>query len=326
MLAIAHQRDQLKVLDACLAELESANQRGEEILSRSLAAKLRAHVPDLVHGIPISQALNTVFEAQQPYLRRQAENRSADSRHDLHRGQEPHVSLGAPVNATLSKSEAEALTNRIKKSLKDLCPLLCEAHARRAWSSLGYRSWEQYVRHEFGMSRSRSYEILEQGRVLRAIQEAAGLTRLPDLSPYAALQVKPHLVQVIAEVQRRLRANRAPIDIDGVVSEVVDAARKDWKTTARPSGWGNGPTGRGVQDHDTGETDNLRASISVVDPNGLRQAVTLLASLPRAAECLAQIPSDQRPDLTDVRRASSWLNDFIRVTSSPDGFVVAQSA
>src|SRR5205085_3735221 len=74
----------------------------------------------------------------------------------------------------MSEAEARAATERIRTATRFVCLLLLEVHEGRGWLALGYGNWERYVQSEFGMSRSRSYELLDQARGIESGREASG--------------------------------------------------------------------------------------------------------------------------------------------------------
>lgn len=99
------------------------------------------------------------------------------------------------------EAEARDLTDRIKASVDKTWQLLLNAREWNAWSSLGYGTWEAYVREEFGIGRSRSYQLLDQARVVREIEAAASTS--VDITEAAARDLKAHL-------PRGSRARRRP--------------------------------------------------------------------------------------------------------------------
>jgi hypothetical protein len=88
-------------------------------------------------------------------------------------------------------AEARELTEQIKGSVEKTWRLLLNAHEWNAWAALGYDTWESYVRAEFGIGRSRSYQLLDQGRVVREI-EAAVSTNV-DIKEAQARELAPLL-------------------------------------------------------------------------------------------------------------------------------------
>lgn len=87
---------------------------------------------------------------------------------------EERKSMKDVTPAELSETEATKLTKKIKIAVDDLWALLIQAHEGKAWKALGYSTWEAYVSAEFSMSRQRSYQLLDQGKVIKAVREAAG--------------------------------------------------------------------------------------------------------------------------------------------------------
>jgi hypothetical protein len=102
----------------------------------------------------------------------------------------------------LTLDEALEITQDIKNTTEHLWELFLEAHEGKAWIPLGYRSWNEYVMREFHMSRSRSYQILDLGRVITAFEDAIGECPqkwTPDLTEREARRIKPHLEQALEE-------------------------------------------------------------------------------------------------------------------------------
>lgn len=199
-------RARLRRLDICLTFLEEAHERDELLVSPELSARVRPFVPAVAPGMPIAQALDRVFLAQ----------------HDCQPAPAPVTSRRG--EAPLSRAEARALTDEILISSGSRASLaLLVAQERRAWVALGHPSWERYVRAELGLSRTRSYELLDHARLVRAIEAATGVPGAADIPPYAARRVKPYVDEVIARVQRRT-AGRPAEEIPAIVRDVVGSA------------------------------------------------------------------------------------------------------
>lgn len=91
--------------------------------------------------------------------------------------------MSAAVEAT--PDQARALTDRIKVAVDGTWLLIQEAYVSRAWSVLGYASWDDYCTREFGASRLRlpreeRQEVVsslrEIGMSTRAIAAATGVS------------------------------------------------------------------------------------------------------------------------------------------------------
>lgn len=133
------------------------------------------------------------------------------------------------TRANLNFDEASALTDRIRTTTESLWSLLLEAHERKAWTALGYDTWQGYVETEFGMHRRTSYKLLDQARVIAAIGEAAGVCPIGhiDISEYAARELKPVLPALTDEIRTRIEQGEKPAE---AVRAVVKAKREERKT------------------------------------------------------------------------------------------------
>jgi len=126
------------------------------------------------------------------------------------------------VARPLTRAQARKLTDRIQHHAEEAWGLLQTARNGRAWDALGYASWEAYVGEEFGMSRSESYRLLDQAKVITELSAAAGVP--VAVSARQAAAVKPELErakdEVAAAVARKPRRARAAIAAD-VVADIV---------------------------------------------------------------------------------------------------------
>jgi hypothetical protein len=315
-------RLRLRQLDACLEQLEGAHERGAVTVHVPLALAVGRYVPAVAPGMTITHAHDLVMREQEPHLacsrmaastptgsamRGDARGDSGGGRADDRRGAalsgsascegsvksvEPagFTTSGDGLVAEIDETAARELTERIRAAActaHRVCSLLVEAHERRAWSALGYHTWSDYIRAEFRLSRSRSYELLDHGRVLRALEAATGLSGIPDISAYVAAQIKPHLAEVTEAIRART-AGLPPEGVARVADQVVQEAR---------SGHGVVPS-----DRRTSELDISR----------LYEAVHTLAHMPAVASTLAVIPSADARRLHGLHDACRWLLEFAR--------------
>jgi hypothetical protein len=292
----AERRSALHALDTCLHEMEDANERGELTVSARLVSRLRRRLGWLHAGMPLAGAIERVFAEQERYLRRagpygvvypEDEEEEALPLRPGWREADPAEPMGAP--------EARELTDRIRRGTQLVCMLLLQAHERRAWLALGYGSWERYVAEEFGLSKSRSYELLDQGHVLRTIQAAVGMSRPPNVSAYAAGEIKPVLAEVIEEIQLRAGADDPHERVVGIVADVVRTKRKQIAAVREYAG----PPAR----------SRLRA-LPPESVRALSDAVALLASLPPPSVMVRDLSGSDPGELAGLERAVRWLNDF----------------
>lgn len=91
----------------------------------------------------------------------------------------------------IGKTEARELTDRIKDKSEELWYLLLEAYERGVHTTLGYSSWGSYFEAEFGGHQSRGYQLIDAGRVVRAIESHSTTVERPterqarELAPIA---------------------------------------------------------------------------------------------------------------------------------------------
>ena len=272
----------LRELDRCLDALEQARLDDETVVDDELSARLRGQVPGIVPGLLITEALDLVFAAQERYLAGPPQSAAS-------RGGGARVAVaGGHVLCPLDPIEARALTDSIRSATRSMCLLVLEAHERRAWCALGYHSWEQYVRTEFMLSKTRSYELLDQGRVIRELRAAAGVLGVPDISAYAAEQVKRHLEDMKATVRERV-AGACEERAMAIIEEVVSTQRTRLQLRAAPAGR------------------------TAADPRlpQLRTAVSLLAEVPLHGPETAKIMLDGSLPLETIESALRWLNQVV---------------
>lgn len=305
-------REWQRQLDMCLTVLEDAHERDEQIVSPSVSAKVRPYVPGILTGMPIAQALDLVFRAQDDCLQsvtRGSEDRAraAAEATDVNSFMEPprDAHAGAETVAEpLDARAARALTEKIKSAANNFSLLLLEAQERQAWVALGYRTWERYVRQEFGLSRTRSYELLDHGRLIRAIQATTGVSLVADIPPYAARKVKPYFSQFIAGLKSRVEGKPAE-EIPLIVSDVIRNTRPRVRVLERRE-----PTTQ-LSDRviEAITASSLGRRTLTVDIEVVWAVIEYLALLPPAADVAGQLSTGSTM-LPAVDRATAWLRDL----------------
>ena len=130
--------------------------------------------------------------------------------------------MDAPlINITpMSAMEARECVNAIKGNLESLRLMLLELHRRRGWEALGYNSWEDCAKAEFGKSRAYTFRLLAAAQVEENLASAVEST-IVDLDdiPVSHLTelAKLPLAQAVQEIQQPL------------VKVVLDAAMQEPK-------------------------------------------------------------------------------------------------
>jgi hypothetical protein len=227
-----------------------------------------------------------------------------------------------PETSRLTENEARTLTRLIRERSSDLSILLLTAHKGRAWLALGYRSWEQYVRTEFSLSRSRSYELVDHGRVLQELRAETDLSAIADITPYDARRVKSRLAEVIDTIRAGVAASSNPQHARNIVATAIDDVRRQYDQDRRPAG-----TAHLGHVHKL-ELTNVRLGKKRIDFEALRgafngsdgdtlgsveclyDALDYLARLPDPALVVKWIGKHQVDRIENVSRAAVWLARF----------------
>lgn len=129
--------------------------------------------------------------------------------------------LDPGAHTSLSREQARRITDQIRTSANRLWVLVYVAHQRKAWRALGYDSWKTYVAEELGLSESRSFQLVDTGKVMMTIAAAVGTS--PE-------QLDPVPARTVARVKDKLPALRKAIAAalaegsDAELHEVMTAA------------------------------------------------------------------------------------------------------
>jgi hypothetical protein len=317
----------LKVLDACLSHLEDANEQGVAVLSDRLVMQLARHVGGLRAGMLVQDAVGLVFEQQRRLLqgsrldggyRRSAPNRpplihsatagADDSERELEATGDRQKESQPRI---LNEQEARDLTNRIKTDLKSVCLLVEAAHDGHAWVPLGYGTWEAYVRAEFGLSRSRSYELITQGTVVRTIQAAAGMSGVPDISSRAAMKIRSRLSEVEDAVRNAVSTGVTEEEAANLVASIIETHQKAFRPASgeRPLLVGASNAARSGSIQVTRRAEPQETWIDN-DRFSLGDVVEYLANLPPVPELLSRIVGHDTGQFAQLDRAARWLAEL----------------
>lgn len=128
----------------------------------------------------------------------------------------------------MTKDAARELTEQIKATATATYVLIHRAHELKCWVSLGYKTWEDYVINEFDMSKSRSYQLINQAKVVEAIQEV-----VPDgtevlLTEAQARDVEKALPRITDKLKEKTK-DQSPDEASQTVKDVVNDVRNEEK-------------------------------------------------------------------------------------------------
>lgn len=245
---------------------------------------------------------------------------------------------GADLAVPLTTDQARKLTESIRNASEVLWVLIAQAHAGKAWQALGYETWEGYVKAEFDMSRSRSYQILDQARVIAAIEAAVPEGTRIQMSEAAARDLKGVLDEVVPSIRERtdgLEASEATIVLGEIVEEQRERLREERDAAyanadeddepyyGTGSGTGNGtrPAAPAPVYDDIDEIDVSRIRRNVNAAHDLYSSLSALASLPdELEEVVAIIPEERHAQIgANLAKARDNLARFAELWDTAAG-------
>lgn len=127
-----------------------------------------------------------------------------------------------------SKVKAQEITESIKSASVALHSLMTEAYRYKAHKALGYSTWEEYVKTEFDISRSRSYQLIHYAETLEMIQEAVPEGTEIRLTEAQARDLKAELPR-ITEVIEQETHEMSPDEAEDFVNELLADEREQVK-------------------------------------------------------------------------------------------------
>jgi len=89
--------------------------------------------------------------------------------------------------AIMSRKAARELTDKINSSAEDLAGMLKRAHDGNAWSALGYATWNDFVKAEIKLCKSRVFQLLDFETIRSGLVESTTV----DLIPQSERQARP---------------------------------------------------------------------------------------------------------------------------------------
>lgn len=194
------------------------------------------------------------------------------------------VALPDPVTGEIVRAEpldfdeAQVLTAKIKGYVSQAWRLLVIAYERQAHKALRYETWEQYVGEEFGISRSRSYQLLDMAYVVREIESVVGtitevegdVSTSVDITEAMARDIKPVIDEVKEEIVAALEADVADVPPAEIVAEVIEKKRAEKKE----AGGSNRAAKGGAEEGATDPPADLSAAAAALDARDQEEHAT----------------------------------------------------
>jgi hypothetical protein len=256
-------------------------------------------------------------------------------------------SAALDINGTdpLDENQAKELTEYIRSTSNVLYVLIERAHSGKAHTALGYKTFEEYVRAEFDISRSRAYQLLNQSRVISELESALPEGTPVHITEAAARDLKHALDDLVPEIRERT-ADLTP-DVAGEVLEEMVANYREEKLRAKEeaeddfdeedeggyTGSGDGTYQGGYEDDeeldlDDSDLDDILAFDD--DPEEVRKnyklvyelyasltAISSLSSAPDVQKLIDIIPPERRFQIDEsLPKSLEWMTNFADVWNS----------
>lgn len=227
------------------------------------------------------------------------------------------------VEAQLPKEEAEKLTEDIKATTTALYLLLKKAHDSKAWVSLGYKSWTEYIEKEFEFSRARSYQLINQANVIEEIHEASGVPLY--ITEREARDIKKRLPEITQKLQEDLKnSDLSEEETEEKVREIIKEESKEdidnadnFKGKSTDDGWDDPNEFDEGEDSSPGFSDNGSYSLTDDDKfyyENLQVTLKIFESMPNAVmfgEKIKKSTSNRKELIKLAEDSYDWINKLL---------------
>lgn len=133
-------------------------------------------------------------------------------------------------DGVFSKSKAREVTEAIKYVAVATHALLYEAFTYKAHKALGYDTWAEYVSTEFDMSKSRSYQLINQAETIKLIEEHTPEGTNVKLTEAQVRDLKselPRITEVIGKETSEMSPEEAEDFINDLITQERDQVKED---------------------------------------------------------------------------------------------------
>lgn len=130
----------------------------------------------------------------------------------------------------MTHDAAVELTNQIRSTVDATYVLIYRAYKGKCWKALDYDSWGDYVTKEFDMSRSRSYQLINQAQIVQEIEQSVPEGTKVTISEAQARDIE-HVIPKITEKLKAKTANQTPKEAAKSIKEAVNEVRAEKKAS-----------------------------------------------------------------------------------------------
>lgn len=242
----------------------------------------------------------------------------------------------------LSEGKARELTDAIRAAATATYVLLARAHEGKAYKALGYETWADYVREEFDISASRSYQLLDLSKVVREIEAATPEGTVINLTEAQARDIKRELPQITERIKAEVHdqdGEEASGTVGRIIEDIRDQKKADDKAIQEreqnlaeaekdgyhrgleaagdafldnnPEGGGERRASDGGEYGDPGAADGMdvMSPQDKVDLYNFLNVLSGLSSLPEPDEFIKIIPDGREDEISNqLDAAATWIN------------------
>lgn len=243
----------------------------------------------------------------------------------------------------MSEGKAREITDAIRAASAATYILLAQAHAGKAFKALGYETWADYVKAEFEISASRSYQLLDLSKAIQMIEAVTPEGTQVKLTEAQARDIKrelPKITEIIRDETEGLEADQASEAVDRIIGDIRDqkkldddaiAEREKNLAEAEQDGYHkgleaaadslleadaagsmtDGADSEFVEVEVAGDGLEVLTPQQKVDLYNFLNVLSGLTSLPEPDDFLKTVPAGRDEEITNqLNTATAWLNRF----------------
>lgn len=243
----------------------------------------------------------------------------------------------------MSEGKAREITDAIRAASAATYILLAQAHAGKAFKALGYETWADYVKAEFEISASRSYQLLDLSKAIQMIEAVTPEGTQVKLTEAQARDIKrelPKITEIIRDETEGLEADQASAAVDRIIDDIRDQKKLDEAaisereknlTEAEQDGYQkgleaaadsfleadaagsmtDGADSEFVEVEVEGDGLDILTPQQKVDLYNFLNVLSGLTSLSEPDDFLKTVPAGRDEEITNqLNSATAWLNRF----------------
>lgn len=125
----------------------------------------------------------------------------------------------------MNASQAREITTAIQTAATATYILLAQAHEGKAYKAMGYETWAAYVKEEFELSASRSYQLLDLSKAVKMLEEASPDGTEARLTEAQVRSLKNELPQITEEV-KEATTDKSADEASDIIGEIIEDKRE----------------------------------------------------------------------------------------------------